>query len=338
MRKFFRTTLLLQSITVVMVTALVFTPVVAQGPFNALRTILKPVEADPNKDYVLTEMDGPYLIFAAAFSGPNAKQDAHSLVLELRKNHKWNAFVYEKTFTFDVKKDFKQAANPYTKTTAKYMNSGSGTEFAVLIGNFSSLDDKQLDKTLAEVRQCQPASLKGKASPTPFSMAFPLANPLLPPETQRGVVDDFVVSLNKDRPYSLLRNPGRYTVQIATFTGSVMAKTAELDKLAARKPQKTDLEKGEQAAVALCKALREQRVEAYEFHDRYTSIVTVGSFDQQHLRRAPDGTVILDPQIIQIMQQYQAKKEGNSPAKIVVVNGIECDPLPVLIEVPRLRR
>jgi hypothetical protein len=329
MGKFFRTTLLLQSITVAMLTALVFTPVVAQGPLNALRTLIKPVEADPQKDYALTEMDGPYLIFAAALSGPNAQQDAHSLVLELRKNHKWNAFVYNKTFVFNASQDFKQARNPYTGRKAVYQNSGSGTEFAVLIGNFSSLDDKQLDKTLAEVRQCQPASLKGKASPTPFSMAFPLANPLLPPEQQRGVVDSFIESLNKQRPYSLLRNPRNYTVQIATFTGEIVYQNSSSvsDKFPAANQKVTALEQGEHTAVTLCQALRERGVEAYEFHDNYGSIVTVGSFDQD-IRRLPNGAVALDPQVEQTIKQYQGK----------VINGIGCDPQPRVIEVPRLRR
>jgi hypothetical protein len=198
------------------------------------------------------------------------------------------------------------------------------------------MDDKQFGKTLAEVQKCQPATLKGKGSETPFAMAFGLSNPMLPPEYQRGVVDDFVESLNKDRSYSLLRNQHRYTVQIATFTGTVVMKSSELNKHnTANSKKMTDLEKGEKAAVALCKALRSRGIEAYEFHDRYCSIVTIGGFDQP-ARQLANGTLVPDPQIQQIIQRYQAQKVGNS-TKIVVVDGIECDPLPVIIEVPRQR-
>ena len=329
MRKFIGHTLSLQWLTVAMITVFAIAPVAAQGPLNALRNTIRPVEADPNKNYTLTEMEGPYLIFAAAFSGHNAKQDAHTLVLELRKNHKWNAFVYEKTFVFNASKDFQQARNPYTGKRAVYQNSGGGTEFGVLIGNFSSLDDKQLDKTLAEVRQCLPDSLKGKGSRTPFSMAFPLANPLLPPEQQRGVVDPFIESINKQRSYSLLRNPRNYTVQIATFTGKVDYQTGSSvsNTFSSSNQKMSELEKGELMAIAMCKTLREQGVEAYEFHDNYGSIVTVGSFDQ-HSRQLPDGTVVLDPLVENTIQQYQGK----------VINGIGCDPQPRVIEVPRLRR
>jgi len=338
MRKFFGQILLFQLFTVAMITAL--PPVSAQGPINTLRNLVKPVEADPKKDYNLTEMEGPYLIFAAAFSGPNARQDAHALVLELRKNHKWHAFVYEKTFVFNASQDFQTARNPYNGKRAVYQNSGGGTEFAVLIGNFASFDDKQLDKTLAEVRQCQPASLKGKGSATPFSMAFPLANPLLPPEQQRGVIDPFIESINKQRPYSLLRNPRNYTVQIATFTGDVVyqqGSAVSTSSSAANQKVLSRLEQGELMAVAMCQTLRERGVEAYEFHDNYGSIVTVGSFDQRS-RRLPNGSVVLDPMVEQTIKQYEGKYDANGEYQVKVINNIGCDPQPRVIEVPRLRR
>ena len=330
--------LLLRLLTAAMVTAFVSAPATAQGPIDFLRNIGKSVEADPQKEYNLTELDGPYLIFAVAFSGPTARQDAHTLALELRKTKKWHAFVYEKNFVIDAKNDFKQTKNPYTGRTVKYRTSGNETEFAVLIGNFSSLDDKHLEKTLAEVRKLSSESLKGKGITNPFSMAFAfgLANPMLPPENQRGVVDKYIASINKDRPYSLLHNPRRYTVQIATFTGQTIweGSASALDKLPSADSSKmTQLEKGEKAAIKLCKALRERGVEAYEFHDRYSSIVAVGSFDQ-HSRQMPNGTLVPDPQVQQVIEQYQARMVGGSP-KMVIIDGIECDPRPVIIEVPR---
>ena len=321
----------LQLLAATLVTVFGLAPVAAQGPFNALRNVLKPVEADPKKDYTLTETEGPYLIFATVFSGPNAQRDAHALVLELRKNHKWHAFVYEKTFVFNASQDFQQARNPYTGRRAVYQKQDGGTEIAVLIGNFSSSDDKQLDKTLAEVRQCLPASLQGKGSRTPFSMAFPLANPLLPPEQKRGGIDPFIESINKQRPYSLLRNPRNYTIQIAMFTGEVAYQhpqgSSRSNTFSAADQKVSQLEKGEQMAVALCQTLRDRGVEAYEFHDNYGSIVTVGGFDQ-HSRSLPNGAVVLDPLVEQTMKQYQGK----------VINGVGCDPQPRVIEVPRLRR
>ena len=339
MGKKFGKTLFVQLLAVAMVT--VFASAMAQGPIDFLRNIGKSVEADPQKEYKLTEMEGPYLIFAVAFSGPTARQDANALVLELRKTKKWNAFVYEKNFVADLNKDFNQAKNPYTGRTARYKNSSNETEFAVLIGNFSSLEDKQMEKTLAEVRKFSVESLKGKGITNPFSMAFAfsLANPMLPPENQRGVVDPYIASINEKRQYSLLKNPHRYTVQIATFTGQTIweGSASALDKLSSANSSKmTELEKGEKAAIKLCKVLRERGVEAYEFHDRYSSIVTVGGFDQP-LRQMPNGTTVPDQQVQQIIEQYQARVDRGSP-KIVVIDGIECDPRPVIVEVPRFLR
>lgn len=41
------------------------------GPLDSLFATAK-VEADPNKDYELTESNGPWLVMACSFSGPHA--------------------------------------------------------------------------------------------------------------------------------------------------------------------------------------------------------------------------------------------------------------------------
>ena len=315
--------------------------VCAAGPLDFVKNIGKTVETDPNNEYALTETKGPYLIYVTSFSGPTARQDAHTLVLEFRQSFKWNAYVHEKTFTYDASKEFKPEHNPYFKTKYKYLNSGSGTEYAVLIGNFLALEEKQCEKTLAEVQKCTPESLKNTGKTT--AMSFPLLNPMLPKDNQRGYVDEFIESINSKRPYTLLRNPRRYTVQIATFKGQTKYEGTSVRQSGGMRvfeagKKASELELGEQATITLCKALREMGVEAYEFHDRYASIVTVGSFDQ-HSRKMPDGTVVPDPQIQQIIKQYQGKVDVASGSyKPVKVGGIECDMQPRVIEAPRARR
>jgi len=300
------------------------------GLFNSIKNIGKTVEADPNKEYKLTEAEGPYLILATALVGQTAKQDAQALVLELRSRYKWNAYVFEKNFARDAKQDFGQTKSPYARTSIKYKNQAAETQFAVVIGNFPSLDDNQFKKTLEAVRKCQPESLKGKTSATAFSfpMAFGLANPMLPPEYQRETVDSFITSENINLPYTLLRNPRRYTVQIAIFTGRAVVKPDDIRAIEAGKipfeQEESALKMAAQAADTLCKTLRERNVEAYQFHDRHSSIVTVGSFDQPG-RQMPDGTIIPDPQIQQIVQQYKGQ----------VIKGIQCSSQPRLIDVPR---
>jgi hypothetical protein len=184
-------------------------------------------------------------------------------------------------------------------------------------------------------------------------MAFGLLNPMLPPEHQHGVVDDFIQQINRGRPHSLLRNPRRYTVLIATFTGDVVfgQGSSVLDKLPSNNQRMSRLEMGERAAVELCKTLRAQGIEAYEYHDRSASIVTVGSFDQlshpqiQHIIQQYQGTVVRNPQpqVQGFPQQHQGQVARRETYNPVIINGIhgsriECDLQPRVIEVPRVRR
>jgi hypothetical protein len=84
-------------------------------------------------------------------------------------------------------------------------------------------------------------------------------------------------------------------------------------------------------------ALRAKGVEAYEFHDEFESVVTVGSF-QQVGRPRPDGKIEIDPAIHAIIETYRAKKHvvgqfaGLRP---VMIDNIACDVQPVAVAVPQ---
>ena len=74
-------------------------PAPAIGPVDGLFATSK-VEADPNKDYLLTEDHGPWLVMACTFSGAPAYEQARELALELRRKYKMPAYLYSKTFKF----------------------------------------------------------------------------------------------------------------------------------------------------------------------------------------------------------------------------------------------
>ncbi|MDR3232329.1 MAG: hypothetical protein LBT46_01445 [Planctomycetaceae bacterium] len=311
----------------------------------------KSVEADPNKEYILSERNGPWLIHVKAFAGPNARQQANALVLELRKTLHYEAFLYEKTFIHDVNTDFGITKNPNSGTKLRYKNQKKDEEFAVVVGNFPSLEDNNFKKTLAAIKQYQPKSLQNPVvlEQTVLVRAFGFANPMLPPFSGEGVVDKFIESININRPYTLLRNPAHYTVQIATFTGRTIIQQDEIREIengtrTFSKRKTSELEIGERAAAQLCKALREQGVDAYEFHSRYESVVTVGSF-QSYGQKLPNGATQFDPAVLQIIQRYQGQPivPGSGGGhqltyKPVIIAGVECDAAPKIIEVPRCRR
>ena len=298
----------------------------AQGPIaNIFQNVIprRTVEADPNNEYRLTEMEGPFLIFAATFSGPTARQDAHALALEFRRTHNWHAYVYEHHFSFNVRDDFRGARHQdHPGRTAVYRNRGGNPEFAVLIGNFPSLEDRQFERTLADVRKN-----------TSSAIAFGVRNPMLPPE-QQGV-DAFIESININRPHSLLRNPRKYTVRIATFRGgSILERADNLDSVDPNRM--AGLQVAEQTAAALTRALRERGVEAYEFHDRHVSIVTVGGFDQ-YQQQLPNGTTRHLAEVENIIRRYEGQRVRNN-IEPVLINGIPCDIKPEVIPVPKVRR
>ena len=55
----------------------------------------------------------------------------------------------------------------------------------------------------------------------------------------------------------------------------------------------------------MTRKLRAQGVEAYQFHDRSRSLVTIGSFDTLG-RELPDGRFEYDAEIRQVMKEFSA--------------------------------
>ena len=343
------------------------------SPLNFLK-FGRGVEADPNKEYTLKETDGPWMILVASFSGPTARQDANILVFELRKKYKYNAFIFDKEFVHDLSTEGRPQ-NPYSRKS-NFKKKGTVHEFAVLVGNFQSVDDADFQKTLRGIKECYPECIKGASATSltspnfselrsratrdetgrmrgPLYMAFACVNPMLPPDylARRGTVDDFIVRINSDSPYSLLNCQKKYTLRIATFTGKVEITQDRIQNILDGKDtfsdKFSDLELGGRAAARLAAALRAKGYEAYEFHERSASYVTVGGFDDIGYE-LPNGMTELRPEIVDLMNRFRAKPAD--PSRIqrgavasisyepVTILGIECDPQPQIIEVPKRRR
>ncbi len=329
------------------------------------------VEADVNKDYILQESDGAWFIMVKKFSGADAARQAKRLVYELRASQKMPAFV----FKYDPDKmDMDALSNFMGRSKRFHYQTARAVEYAVLVGGFPTGEDPALQKTLETIRKMQPRALKddpqsqsiatkfkadAKRDPKlagygPLGGASPVPNPLLPKEffNHKGVVDPFVAKLNSDSPYSLLNNKKTYTVRIATFSGDTSMKksTDTFDDLNAR------LQYAGLRAAALCEALRNSNVEAWEFHDRDCSFVTIGSFDQYGALQN-DGHIELNPQVAAIMKKYGGElvddPNGGSQYKAytIVVEipdpestrlnpkkkklSLACDLRPVIIVVPQ---
>jgi hypothetical protein len=329
-------------------------------PFNR-------VEADSGGDYTLQQEHGPWLILAATFAAKEgAEEQARELVLELRKRFKLEAYIDAREFDFTETLQGK-TIDRYTGGPArmKYANFSHHKSFAVLVGNFESFDDPELPATLNKIKHARPDCLDlskrewsaqrfiglrelqrrmntdpAKQRKGPMGNAFVTRNPHLPDEYFAPTgLDDFVISLNQNVKYSLLNNPKAYTVKVASFGGKDTMNVQEIETIKRTGRVSDKLEVAADQAHRLTMALRARGVEAYEFHDRLESIVTVGSFESVGEPRE-DGKIEINPTVHRIMQLYSASRQplpgqDSSGLQPRTLGGIALDIQAIPVIVPR---
>lgn len=357
----------------VFVLAVAFTslPAAAQSPLNKL-ALFKRIDADPAKDYKLTESEGPWLILCTTFEGEEGEAQAKELVLELRREFKLTAFVHHQEFDYSGKMTGRGLDMYGKPKQMRHANYQERQEVAVLVGNFPTVDDPILQQTLDRVRYMKPQCLDPdylakankksaqalgawrwvsskvlsndpeKKQRGPLGKAFVVTNPMIPDEyyNPKGL-DPLVVRMNEPVEHGLLKCPGKYTVKVATFTGTAISMPREVQAVEqGRKELRSRLEQAAVNAHLLTEALRAKGYEAYEFHDHGSSFVTVGSFDSISVgpQRA-DGKTEMNPQVHELMKRFSApitmvggRAVPGQPEKLV---GIPFDVQALPIEVPR---
>ena len=325
------------------------------------------VEADANQDYRLTDGNGPWVIVATTFSGEGAEDQARELVLELRRRYKIEAYTHAKTFDFTGTVEGRGVNRFGDQNRMQYRRNMELREIAVLVGNFTSHDDPAAQATLDKIKRMTPESLdpkqRGSTSQTlaamrlvqrelqqaivpekderrlkgPMGKAFISRNPLLPREFfVRPGIEEFVVRLNEPLPYTLLKCPGMYTLKVATFNGKVLLDQKQVhDVELGKQEMESSLDKAADQAETLTQALRAKGYEAYSFHDRYSSMVTVGSFNSTGTPRA-DGKIEINPEIFHLMETFAADPvAGTSGFKVKKLLNISFDLQPEIVHVPR---
>ena len=329
-----RRQLLRSGVLAVLVVAFCFaklcSPAQAAPPWASLVSFNQ-VEADPAKSYSLAESNGPWMIMASSFSGDGAEKQAQELALELRKRYKLEAYTHKAKFALgDANaRGVDRFGNPIK---ARYQRGTQLEEYAVLVGNFKGVDDPEAQSTLQKLKYTQPKcldvsetkhtnqSLAGlrmwvqavgggeKQTKGPMAHAFITTNPMLPKEmfAPNSGLDPLVLEMNRDVPHSLLNCPGKFTVVVATFKGRTIIEQKEISQVKSGKNFESELAEAAQKAHVLTEALRIKGYEAYEFHDRYASIVAVGSFDSVGSPRT-DGKTEINPRIHAIMKTFGAE-------------------------------
>jgi hypothetical protein len=293
-----------------------------------------------NGDLALTQEDGPWLIVAASFSGGGAEKQAGELARELRTRYRLKSYLHEMNFEFGGEAPGRGLDEYGGSIRRRYQRGDRVRELAVLVGDFNSIDDPEAQQALEQIKGLKPDALNvdpadtsqsmadvrqgegsllsrlGRPKRGPMAQAFLTRNPLLPREffVPKGV-DPFVAKMNQGVEHSLLDCPGRYSVKVATFRGKTILQTsapsADDTKSKGRfwnrrkKDDHNPLIEAAENAHLLTTELRAHGYEAYEFHDRNESIVTIGSFAQAGQKLA-DGCVVPIPAMQRIIETFGA--------------------------------
>ncbi len=317
--------------------------------------------------YELSDKEGPWLVFATSFAGEGALDEAKELVDELRTRYKLPTYLHSRKYDFSQPVEGIGINPDRSPKMMRYDKAGVFEEIAVLVGNFNSIDDPDLQKTMKRLKYARPNCLIQNAERTtrrfaglkelqrriardddkkrrgPMGGAFATPNPLIPREffAPKGA-DTFVIKMNKDVEFSLLDCPGKYSVRVATFQGNVIIDQQRVAEIEQGAEMTSRLEEAADKANKLTQALRKQGVEAYEFHDRHESYVTVGSFDWVGQER-PDKKQEINPEVLAVMQRFGPTRQllpGSSGQQVAgiqpkVIQGIALDVQPWAVEVPR---
>jgi hypothetical protein len=341
------------------------------------------IENDPNKEYFLSEKNGPWMVMVATFrdiedesrmlkgkKGLSAEEAARKLIYELRAKG-IPAYSFDQESKREKIDTYDRLGNPN-----KRVYKAQRPMICVLAGNYSKVDDPLAQKTLAFVKRYQPKFLAGsggvvRSEKDPFKGAFLTINPTLQPEEIAARKPDQEIRvLNSGIDYPLVKLDKKFTLRIATFTGksvvplgnsSYRGRESNFEK-SLQHSGPYNLARAGEDATQLTYALRQNsqatqllgrpRFEAYVYHDRFQSIVTVGGFNSDQdpdIRRLADifrakykqdeeGEVGARGQYLLIGESLSLpdpKSTRDSP--LPPIQTWAFDPVPELIEVPRIK-
>jgi hypothetical protein len=285
----------------------------AEAPPNAPRTYsgadlpgpthdedLKPVSIalpdDPLEPYLLTKENGPFMVLAKVFRGPDSEKMALALCKELRQDFNLPAYIL-RSKEFPMKSYIRgtpvQAPSVTTKSAIKQPEQiRIHDEAAVLVGNEKTLQGSE--ELLHEVKKLNPKCLEGM--PVLFRWreggglhrAIRTTNPYVPAQWLFPKAPDRLMLQMNSGLRSIANCPGHFTLQVANFTGrSGYDLNGEMSMMAQKifdahtSPLKTAAADAEHLADKLMRTPEIQRLgqPVYVYHDRTSSKVYVGSFN-----------------------------------------------------------
>ena len=313
--------------------------------------------------YLLTKKNGPFMVLAHTFRGPDCSRVAMALTIELRQKFHLPAYIW-----FVKVQPGRSNIRDVPPTADAHIVGGEKgiahprnfDEAAVLVGDCKSMEESL--KLLHDVKKLHPETLDGVPHlfagrmKKGLSRAMMTTNPMrasqeLYPgkaefdpavaianfEKAPKAIDPLVKQMNGG-PHTIYGCKGRYTMVVADFMGDRVAVAGDprfLPPQVTRGQSKLRqaAEDAEKLANALAKDdnLKRAGFEAYVYHDRTSSKVTVGAFQAPNDPKAQElQKLILEKVRVTTSKSAPAGSRGAKPVDDIV----SLAPNPNLLPVP----
>ena len=263
-------------------------------PVHELRPPTVELPNEPIEPYLLSKENGPFMVMARTFRGVDAERMALALVKELRQEYQLPAYIIRlkdmpgKSLIFGTPPTApNKLMSPDIKMPEKIR---TFDEAAVLVGNERTLADSE--RLLKQVRKLNPKCLQGMSKLFPWRTALIYAyrttNPYAPAQTLfPRAKDRLVIQINSGHR-SIVNCPGRYSLQVAQFSGrseyQIGAQSQQFQLFPSNlrdSPLRTAHDDAEKMAEKLANDPEVRRLgqPIYVYHDRTSSQVFLGSFN-----------------------------------------------------------
>jgi hypothetical protein len=278
---------------------------------------------DPLEPYLLTKENGPFMVMAKVFRGPDSERMALALCKELRQDFNLPAYIL-RSKEFPMKSYIRgtpvQAPSVTTKSAIKMPEQiRIHDEAAVLVGNEKTLEGSE--ELLHQIKKLHPKCLDGMPvlwkwrEGGGLARAIRTTNPYVPAQWLFPKAPDRLVIQMNSGLRSIANCPGHYTIQVAYFGGR---SGFDIDGHATMMAQKifdahtSPLKHAHDDAEHLADKLgstpeiKQLGQPVYVYHDRTSSRVYVGAFS------SPD-----DPNAVAVHQELMkaAAKYNNTKTR-----------------------
>jgi hypothetical protein len=250
---------------------------------------------DPLEPYLLSKENGPFMVMAMTFRGPEAEKMALALCKELRHDYQLPAYIL-RTKDFPMRSYIRGTPPTAPSITMKAITRLPESvrihdEAAVLVGNEKSTAATEI--LLNKVKRLHPKCLNemprmwSHRQGSGLSRALRTTNPYVPAQLLYPRAPDSLVIKMNSGLRSLAQCPGHYSLQIAQFSGRTAydlnpAKNGPTKPLfQGASPLQTAHEDAERMADKLSRAPEIRRLgqPVFVYHDLTSSRVFIGAFN-----------------------------------------------------------